>query len=241
MQPSAQPETTQTMKTIGLIGGMSWESSIEYYRIVNEAMKQRLGGHNNARSVMVTLNFEEIVQMQRAGEWQALGERMADAARQLERAGADMVLICTNTMHKLSEEVEAAVSIPLVHIADVTARAILAAGLKRIALLGTRFTMEQEFYRERLGRFGIDVMIPEEDDRAMVHGVIFDELCHGVANDASRREYMRVIEAMQAAGAEGVVLACTEIPLLIKQSDVSLPLFDTTELHALAAVEAALA
>ncbi|SAL59862.1 aspartate racemase [Caballeronia terrestris] len=229
------------MKTIGLIGGMSWESSVEYYRLINQDMKARLGGHRNARSVMVTVSFEEIKALQHEERWDELGERMAEAAQQVEAAGADFVLLCTNTMHRVAPALEAALQIPLLHIVDPTAQALRNAGVRRVGLLGTAFTMEQAFYRGRMEeRHGIDVVVPGAEDRALVHRIIYDELCHGVLRDASRDEYRRVIEGMQAQGVEGVILGCTEIAILIAQDDVTLPVFDTTALHAQAAVDWAL-
>ena len=230
------------MKTIGLIGGMSWESSAEYYRLINQDMKQRLGGHRNAQSVMVTVSFEEIKALQHAERWDELGERMQQAARQVEAAGADFVLLCTNTMHRVAPAVEAALHIPFVHIVDPTAQALIEADVKRVGLLGTAFTMEQDFYRGRmLHQHGIVVVVPGDAERALVHQVIYDELCHGVVRDASRVAYQRIIDDMQAQGIGGVILGCTEIALLIGQDDVALPVFDTTALHAQAAVTLALA
>jgi aspartate racemase len=230
----------EIMKTIGLIGGMSWESSVEYYRLINQGMKARLGGHNNARSLMVTVNFDEIAVLQREGRWEELGAQMAHAARQLEGGGADFILLCTNTMHKLTPNIESAVKIPFLHIADATAKAIKSAGMKKVGLLGTRFTMEDEFYRERLeSRHGIGAVIPNQEDRAVVHRIIYDELCHGTVLDSSRKEYQRIIEWLKVNGCEGVVLGCTEITLLIKPADSSLPVFDTTQIHAAQAVELA--
>ncbi|SRR5260370_12175273 len=230
----------EIMKTIGLIGGMSWESSVEYYRLINQGMKARLGGHNNAKSLMVTVNFDEIAVLQREGRWEELGTQMAHAARQLEGGGADFILLCTNTMHKLTPNIEGAVKIPFLHIADATAKAIKNAGMKKVGLLGTRFTMEDEFYRERLeSRHGIGAVIPNQEDRAIVHRIIYDELCHGTVLDSSRKEYQRIIDWLKANGCEGVVLGCTEITLLIKPADSSLPVFDTTQIHAAQAVELA--
>jgi aspartate racemase len=225
------------MKTIGLIGGMSWESSAEYYRLINQGMKARLGGHCNARSVMVTVCFEEIKALQHAEQWEELGSQMQQAARQVEAGGADFVVLCTNTMHKVAPAIEAVLNVPFLHIVDPTAQALCEAGIERVGLLGTRFTMEQDFYRARMEqRHGIEVVIPGEADRALVHDIIYDELCHGIIRDESRAIYRRIIEALKAGGAQGVILGCTEISLLIKPEDSVLPTFDTTELHALAAV-----
>jgi len=230
------------MKTIGLIGGMSWESSAEYYRLINQDMKQRLGGHHNALSVMVTVSFEEIKALQHAQRWDELGEHMKQAALQVQQAGADFVLLCTNTMHRVAPVVEAALDIPFLHIVDPTAEALRDAGIRRVGLLGTAFTMEQDFYRGRmLDQHGIEVVVPDTAERALVHAVIYDELCHGIVRDASREAYKRVIANMQAQGVGGVILGCTEIALLIAQKDVTLPVFDTTALHAQAAVSRALA
>ncbi|CAG4886855.1 aspartate/glutamate racemase family protein [Paraburkholderia saeva] len=230
------------MKTIGLIGGMSWESSAGYYRLINQDMKQRLGGHRNARSVMVTVSFEEIKTLQHEARWDELGEHMKQAALQVQAAGADFVLLCTNTMHRVAPVLEGALDIPFLHIVDPTAKALQDAGVRRVGLLGTAFTMEQDFYRGRMqDRFGIEVVVPDIEGRALVHKVIYDELCHGIVRDASREAYKRIIDSMQAQGVEGVILGCTEIALLIAQKDVALPVFDTTALHAQAAVSRALA
>lgn len=228
------------MKTIGLIGGMSWESSAEYYRLVNQGMKERLGGHRNARSVMVTVCFETIERLQHDGRWDELGTLMADAARQLQAGGADFVVLCTNTMHRVAPAIEAAVDIPFLHIVDPTARALQRAGITRVGLLGTRFTMEHDFYAGRMReRFAIETVVPDEADRAIVHAVIYDELCHGVVRDASRAEYLRIIAGLQARGVGGVILGCTEIGMLVRAQDVALPVFDTTALHASFAVDLA--
>lgn len=225
------------MKTIGLIGGMSWESSAEYYRLINQAMKARLGGHHNARSVMVTVCFEDIKHLQHAGQWDELGRQMGAAAKQVEAGGADIVLLCTNTMHKVAHAITENLTAPFLHIVDPTADALKAAGVRRVGLLGTRFTMEQAFYRGRMEDVhGIDVIVPDDDDRTLIHDVIYEELCHGVLKPESRAEFQRVIEALRQAGAQGVILGCTEIGLLIQQQDSVLPVFDTTALHAEAAV-----
>ena len=230
------------MKTIGLIGGMSWESSAEYYRLVNLGMKQRLGGHHNARSLMVTVSFEAIERLQHEGRWDELGTCMREAALQLQAGGADFVLLCTNTMHRVAGAIEGALDIPFIHIVDATARALQRAGIARVGLLGTRFTMEEAFYAGRMQeRFGIETVVPEEADRAIVHRVIYDELCHGVVRAESRAEYRRIIDALQARGVGGVILGCTEIGMLVRAEDAALPLFDTTALHAAHAVELALA
>jgi aspartate racemase len=226
------------MKTIGVIGGMSWESSAEYYRLLNQHAKARLGGHHNARSLMATVDFAEVEAMQRSGDWATLGTLMANAATQLERGGAEIVLLATNTMHRVASSVEAAISIPFLHIADPTGDALRAAGVERAALLGTRYTMEQDFYIGRLReKHAIEAIVPDERDRADVHRIIYDELCHGVVDDGSRDVYRHVMDRLAARGAQAVILGCTEITLLIGAKDSSLPVFDTTALHAQAAVE----
>jgi len=226
------------MKTIGLIGGMSWESSAEYYRMINRHSKALHGGHHNAKSVLVTVDFAEIEALQRAQDWVALGERMADAARQLEAAGADLVVLTTNTMHRVHDAIEAAVALPFLHIADPTGAALRAAGVERVALLGTRYTMELPFYAERLrDKFGLDVLVPDEAARNDVHRIIYDELCHGVIDAASRATYVAIIDELAKRGAQAVILGCTEITLLIGAADSPLPVFDTTALHAKAAIE----
>jgi len=226
------------MKTIGLIGGMSWESSAEYYRMINRHSKALHGGHHNAKSVLVTVDFAEIEALQRAQDWGALGERMADAARQLEAAGADLVVLTTNTMHRVHGAIEAAVALPFLHIADPTGAALRAAGVERVALLGTRYTMELPFYAERLrDKFGLDVLVPDEAARGDVHRIIYDELCHGVIDAASRATYVAIIDELAKRGAQAVILGCTEITLLIGAADSPLPVFDTTALHAKAAIE----
>ncbi|RKP50467.1 aspartate/glutamate racemase family protein [Trinickia fusca] len=229
------------MKTIGIIGGMSWESSAEYYRLLNRYAKARLGGHHNARSLLLTVDFAPIEALQRADDWTALAVLMADAARQLERGGADLVMLATNTMHRVHEAIEAALNVPFLHIADPTGHALRDAGIERVGLLGTRFTMEHTFYTGRLAeRFGLETLIPGEAARADVHRIIYDELCHGIVDDASRTIYQRTIDELASRGAQAVILGCTEITLLIKPQDSSLPVFDTTALHAQAAVDWAL-
>ncbi|MEU9000180.1 aspartate/glutamate racemase family protein [Streptomyces caniferus] len=229
------------MKVIGLIGGMSWESTAEYYRLLNELARRRLGGLHSARCVLYSLDFAEIEQLQVQGRWEEAGEILASAARSLEKAGADMVLICTNTMHKVAGQVEAAVGVPLLHLADATADAVRAAGVRKVGLLGTAFTMEQDFYRARLEAAGLDVCVPDAEGRALVHQVIYEELCLGIVKDESRKEYQRVIGGLVEAGAEGVILGCTEIELLVGPQDSPVPVFPTTRLHAEAAIDAALA
>ncbi|WP_030247265.1 aspartate/glutamate racemase family protein [Streptomyces sp. NRRL S-350] len=229
------------MKTLGLIGGMSWESTAEYYRLLNELTRDRLGGLHSARLVLHSVDFAEIEQLQAAGRWEEAGTVLAGAARSLEAAGAELLLLCTNTMHKVAGHVEAAVSVPLLHLADATADAVRAAGLRRVGLLGTAFTMEQDFYRGRLASGGLDVLVPDAESRALVHRVIYEELCVGAVREQSRAEYRRVIEDLVAAGAEGIVLGCTEIELLVRPQDSPVPVFPTARLHAEAAVAAALA
>ncbi len=229
-----------TMRRIGLLGGMSWESTALYYRLVNEEVRDRLGGFHSARLVLASVDFAEVEAMQVAGDWTAAGELLAAEARGLQAAGADCLVLCTNTMHKVADEIEAAVDVPLLHLADVTADAVRAAALGRVALLGTRFTMEQPFYADRLRSHGIDVLVPEADDLALVHDVIYDELVLGVVRDESRAAYVEVVRRLVDRGAGGVVLGCTEIELLIGPGDVEVPVFATTRLHALAAVDFAL-
>ncbi len=229
------------MKTIGLIGGMSWESSAMYYKIINETVRDRVHPLANAQSLMFTVNFQEVERLQHAGNWDEAGKMMEDAAIRLEHGGADGVVLCTNTMHKLAHWIENAVKIPLIHIADATAEKILAQGMTKIGLLGTGFTMEQDFYKGRLTqKHGLEVIVPDKPDRDIVHRVIYDELVQGKVVDSSQREYVRIMRDLVAQGAEGIILGCTEIMLLVNQADSSVPVFDTTTIHALAAVDFAL-
>lgn len=229
------------MKVIGLVGGMSWESSAEYYRIVNQTVRARLGGTHSARCLMWSMDFGEIERLQHAGDWAALTDLMIAAARSLEAGGADFVVVCTNTMHRMADAVAAAISIPLLHIVDPTAEAIRRAGFTRVGLLGTAFTMEQDFYKGRLAaKFGLEVLVPEAEDRRTVHEIIYRELVAGEIHAASRERYREVIARLIERGAEAIVLGCTEIMLLVSAADSAVPLFDTTELHALAAVDLAL-
>ncbi len=228
------------MKTIGLIGGMSWESSIEYYRVINTAVHDKLGGLHSAKSVMVSVDFAEIEALQRAGDWGEATRQMVAAAGQAQAGGADFLVICTNTMHKMAGAVQAAIRIPLLHIADATAERIQRQGLSRVGLLGTRFTMEEDFYKGRLSVHGLEVLIPGESERETVHRVIYDELCLGQAYEASRAAYRTIMAGLVQRGAQGIILGCTEIGLLVGQQDASVPLFDTTRIHAEAAVEYAL-
>ncbi len=228
------------MKTIGLIGGMSWESSAEYYRIINEEINKRLGGLHSAKIVLHSVDFEEIEHCQKSGEWERAGEILADCASSLERAGADFILICTNTMHKVVKQIESRVKIPVLHIADATALAIQNAKIKKVGLLGTFYTMEQDFYKKRVEDNGIEVIIPEKTAREEVNTIIFNELCHGKIKSNSREYYKSVIADMVERGAVGIILGCTEIGLLIKTEDAPVPVFDTTHIHAIKAVEKSL-
>jgi len=229
------------VKTIGLIGGMSWESTVPYYRQINEEVKARLGGLHSARVVLYSVDFHEIEVLQRAGDWEGAGRILVGAARSLEAAGADFLVVCTNTMHKVAPAIEASVSIPLLHIADATAAEIAAAGHSVVGLLGTRFTMEQAFYRDRLSeRHGLQVVVPDAEDRATIHRIIYEELCLGVIRPESRLEYRRIMNGLAGQGAQAIILGCTEITLLVGQQDSALPLFDTTAIHARAAAEKAL-
>ena len=229
------------MKTIGLIGGMSWESTGEYYRIVNERISAALGGYHSAKILLYSVDFAEVEAEQRKEDWTRVGALMADAAMRLVRGGADFVLLGTNTMHRCAAQIEAAIPVPFVHIADATADTLLARGLTRVALLGTRYTMEQDFYKARLTARGIAVDIPDEAERAMIHSVIFDELCFGKQLPQSKAAYLRVVERLAAAGAQAAVLGCTEIGMLISQADTAVPLVDTTVVHAEKAAEMAMA
>lgn len=220
------------MRTLGLLGGMSWESTIPYYRLINERVRERLGGLHSAKLLLYSVDFAEMETLQHQGRWDEAGALLADAGRRLAAAGAEALVICTNTMHRVAPQVEAASGVPLLHIADATARRILEAGIARVGLLGTRFTMEQAFYRERLEHQGLQVLVPDEAARADVHRVIYDELCRGVIRDDSRERYRAVIAALVAQGAQAVILGCTEIGLLVSQDDASVPLFDTTRIHA---------
>lgn len=229
------------MKTIGLIGGLSWESSIEYYRIINETVRTRLGGLHSAQCLMYSFNFAEIEALQHEGRWDEATARMVDAAQRLERGGADFIIICSNTMHKMAADVEAAVQVPLLHIADPTADAIKAQGFNTVGLLATRFTMEEDFYKGRLTKqHGLTVLTPNAAQREQVHRIIYDELCLGVVQEASKAQYQAIIADLAARGAQAVILGCTEIGLLIKPEDSELPTFDTTLIHAQAAVDYAL-
>lgn len=230
------------MKTIGMLGGMSWESTTLYYRLINEGIRERLGGLHSARIAMLSVDFQVIEQLQASGDWQRAGDLLADDCRRIEAAGADFLLICTNTMHKVAEQIQAAISIPLLHLADATADRIAADGIATAGLLGTRFTMEEDFYRGRLSqRHGLEVLIPAEADMDIIHRVIFEELCRGKIRNASKQEFLRIIDDLHQRGAGGIILGCTEICLLVQQGDTRVPLYNTTEIHARAAVEMALA
>jgi len=229
------------MKTMGLIGGMSWESSAEYYRLTNQLVREKLGGHHSAQSLMYSFNFAEIEELQRRGKWEEATRRMINAAIYLQKGGADFVVICTNTMHRMAGEVERAIAIPVLHIADATARAVKKREIERVGLLGTRFTMEEDFYRGRLEEeHGLQVIIPDEEGRALVDRVIYEELVIGEINSVSRRAFLDIILELGSRGAGGIILGCTEIGLLVSREDVELPVFDTTYIHAAAAVEQAL-
>jgi|APIni6443716594_1056825.scaffolds.fasta_scaffold29302_2 aspartate racemase len=229
------------MRTIGLIGGMSWESSQEYYRIINEEVKHKLGGFHSARCILYSVDFAEVEKLQHEGRWEELTDLMIQAAHNLEIAGADFVLICTNTMHKMADEVQNSIKIPLLNLIDTTAEQIQQDGLIKVGLLGTKFTMEQEFYRGRLSdRFGLEIIIPNDEERELIHHVIYNELCLGIVDRASKENFIKIINNLIDHGAEGVILGCTEIPLLVNQSDIRVPIYDTTQLHAKAAVRYAL-
>jgi len=229
------------MKTIGLIGGMSWESSLLYYQIMNQRVNEKLGGHHSAKSLMYSVDFDEVKSLQYQGKWDEATKIMIDAAQKLESGGADFIVVCTNTMHKMAKEVEEAVTIPLLHIADATAKEMVKDGRQKVALLGTAFTMEQDFYKGRLrDKFGLEVIVPGEADRRVIHDIIYQELCLGIIHDASRQSYLRIIQELSRQGAEAIILGCTEITLLISQDDCDVPIYDTTRLHAESAVDFAL-
>lgn len=227
-----------TMKTIGLIGGVSWESTLEYYRIINQEINKRLGGYHSAKCLIYSVDFAEIEELQRLGKWEVIRDIITDAALNLKKGGADFIIICTNTLHKIADNIEKSADVPLIHIVDATAREIVKREIRMVGLLGTRFTMEEGFYKDALfNKYGINVIIPEQRDRETIHNIIFEELCFGVVNESSREQYVRIINQMADTGAEGVILGCTEIPLLINQADVRVPLFNTTELHAIYGVD----
>ncbi len=230
------------MKTIGLVGGMSWESTLSYYKALNEGVKARLGGLHSAKICLYSVDFAEIERLQHQGKWSETAVILSRAAKSVEAGGADFLMICTNTMHKVVPEIEAEIAIPVLHIADATAQRLLRDGISKVGLLGTRFTMEQDFYKGRLSeKFGIDVLVPDSDDQAIVHDIIFHELCLGVINVASKNTYLEIISKLYGQGAQAVILGCTEIALLVSQSDTTVPLYDTTEIHAASGVDWALA
>ncbi len=220
------------MKTIGLIGGMSWESTLTYYQIINETVKEQLGGFHSAKCLLYSVDFEEIERYQANGQWEKGGELLADKAAGLENAGADFIIICTNTMHKVVTQIQSKISIPVVHIADTTADELNKSGISRVALLGTKYTMTEEFYKSRIANRGIDVLIPSEKDIEIVNSVIYNELCLGIISEKSKAEYIRIVDELTGRGAQGVILGCTEIGLLLQQSDTNTLLFDTTRIHA---------
>ena len=249
LRPSARPRRSRPelvrglrswMRTIGLLGGMSWESTAIYYRLANELVRERLGGLHSARILMSSVDFAEVEELQVTGQWDRAGELLAVEAARLEAAGADLLVLCTNTMHKVADAIEDAVAIPLLHLGDVTAAAVRAAGLDTVGLLGTAFTMSQDFYRGRLESHGLQVLVPDEDDQALVHRVIYDELCQGVVREESRAAYVEVVERLLSRGAQGIILGCTEIEMLIGPDDLPVPSFPTTSIHVAAAVDAAL-
>ena len=230
------------VRALGLLGGMSWESTAEYYRLINQGVAARLGGLHSAHLLIHSVDFDDVAALQRAGDWWAAGAMLGDAARGLERIGASAIVLATNTMHEVATDIESAIDIPLIHIVDPTGEALARHGIRRAGLLGTRYTMELPFWRERMReRYSIDIVVPDEVDRALVHRVIFDELCQGRINASSRAQYVRVTERLRAAGADAVIFGCTEIGLLLRPDDVALPVFDTTVLHAEAAVAFSLA
>lgn len=220
------------MKTIGLIGGMSWESTIEYYRIINSTVKERLGGYHSAKCILYSVDFHEIEALQSSGEWDKTAVILAGAAMSLEKAGADFIVICTNTMHKVADQIRSYIKIPILHIAEVTADELKACSIKKVALLGTRYTMEQDFYKQNLINRGFDVLVPQAEDREKINDIIFHELCLGIISEDSRKIYLDIIHKLAQSGAQGVILGCTEIGLLISQNDTPVPLFDTTPIHA---------
>ncbi|MGG1576151.1 aspartate/glutamate racemase family protein [Fictibacillus sp. NRS-1165] len=228
------------MKTIGLIGGMSWESSIEYYRIINEDVKNKLGGLHSAKCILYSIDFEEMERYQAAGDWQRAGTLLGDVAQSLEKGGADFIVLCTNTMHKVIKDIERKISVPVLHIADATANQIQQAKIKKIGLLGTKYTMEKDFYKSRIESYGIEVLVPSKEDRDAVNKIIYEELCIGKIRQTSKDYYKKVIQSLVDNGAEGIILGCTEIGLLVKREDSEVPLFDTTLIHAIESVKKAL-
>lgn len=225
------------MKTIGLIGGMSWESTVTYYQILNETVKQRLGGLHSAKILLYSVDFDEIEKYQSSGEWEKSAEVLSQAAMNLEKAGADFIVICTNTMHKVAPKIQSHISIPIIHIAEATADELIKRGISRVALLGTKYTMTQDFYKDKLLKAGIDVVIPDSTGIETVNDIIYKELCLGIISEESKKKYLEIIDRLAEQGAQGVILGCTEIGLLIQQADTSLPVFDTTQIHAIKAAE----
>ena len=229
------------MKTIGLVGGISWESTLEYYRVINQYTKERLGGFHSGKVVLYSVDFAEVEVRQHQGRWDELKGLMIDAAQRVEKAGAELLVICANTMHKMADDVQRNIRIPILHIGDVTAEAVKSRSIKKVGLLGTRFTMEQDFYKQRLiGKHGLEVIIPEEKEREDIHGILYNELCLGEIKATSKGVFQKIIAGLEARGAQGIILGCTEIPLLVSQNDYEIPLFDTTTIHARAAVDCAL-
>ena len=226
------------MKTIGLLGGMSWESTLEYYRIINEEVAKRLNGLHSAKIILYSFDFDEIAELQSQNRWNELGEILAEKAEMLERAGADFILICTNTMHKVADYVQSRINVPLLNIIDCVAEEVVKRGIKRVGLLGTKFTMEDGFYEDGLRRYGLEVIIPDDEDRNEIHRIIFEELCRGIFKEHSKRKLIEIIGRLKMKGAEGVILGCTELPLLVKEAEI--PIFDSTKIHAVYAVEFAL-
>ena len=220
------------LKTIGLIGGMSWESTVTYYKIINETVKEKLGGLHSAKCILYSVDFQEIEECQANGNWEKSGEILGEAAYNLEKAGADFIVICTNTMHKVVNQIKEKISVPILHIAEMTAEKILEKGLKNIALLGTKYTMEQDFYKSKLIEKGINVIIPDKNDIETINEVIYDELCLGTINSDSKKKFLEIVDKLRSKGAEGIILGCTEIGLLIKNEDTDVPLFDTAIIHA---------
>ena len=230
-----------SMKTIGMLGGMSWESTASYYKSINEGIKAELGGLSSAKICLYSVNFEEIEKLQHQGRWNETALILTQAAKAVEAGGADFLIICTNTMHKVASEIEAEISIPILHIADATAKKLVSDGVKKVGLLGTRFTMEQDFYKSRLtDKFEIEVIVPNADSQTIVHDIIYDELCRGIITATSREQYLNIINELYKSGAEAVILGCTEIALLVQQQHTNIPLYDTTEIHAFEAVQLAL-
>ncbi|NBI30640.1 aspartate/glutamate racemase family protein [Chengkuizengella marina] len=228
------------MKTIGLLGGLSWESSAIYYKLINERVKEKLGGLHSAKSMLYSVDFQTFKDLQYEGKWEEATTELINAAKQLEKGGADFLVICTNTMHKMAPEVQESISIPLLHIADITGKQIKSAGIKKVGLLATNFTMEHDFYKDKLSNYDLEVMVPNEMDRKIVHDTIYNELCLGNVNENSKKQYLDIIEKLIHNGAEGIILGCTEITMLINEGDINVPVFDTTKIHAIKSADYAL-